>query len=30
MAGGRATVALPAGTLLTVRMLSPVTVTVGK
>jgi type IV secretory pathway VirB10-like protein len=30
MAGERATVALPAGTLLTVRMLSPVTVTVEK
>lgn len=30
MAGDRATVTLPAGTLLTVRMLSPVTVTVEK
>jgi hypothetical protein len=30
MAGGRATVVMPAGTLLTVRMLSPVTVTVEK
>jgi outer membrane lipoprotein SlyB len=30
MTGDRATVALPAGTLLTVRMLAPVTVTVEK